>query len=95
MQGRVIALHAIVFTGSTPFGGPMIGWVCEQFGARVGMLVSGVVPLLVALALLPRLRRLRRRDRDAPEVADPPEEPALPPPPAASPAGSPSAPPAP
>jgi predicted MFS family arabinose efflux permease len=95
MQGRVIALHAIVFTGSTPFGGPMIGWVCEQFGARVGMLVSGVVPLLVALALLPTLRRLRRRDLDDPEAADPPEEPALPPPPAASPAGSPSAPPAP
>jgi MFS family permease len=62
MQGRVIALHAIVFTGSTPFGGPMIGWVCEQFNARVGMLVSGVVPLLVALALLPTLRRVRGRD---------------------------------
>ena len=35
----------------------MIGWVCEQFGPRMGMVVSGVVPLLVALALLPRLRR--------------------------------------
>jgi MFS family permease len=62
MQGRVIALHAIVFTGSTPFGGPMIGWVCEQFGARVGLLVSGVAPLVVALALLPTLRRVHRRE---------------------------------
>ncbi len=63
MQGRVIALHAIVFMGSTPFGGPMIGWVCEQFNSRIGMLVSGLVPLLVALALLPTLRRLRKRDQ--------------------------------
>jgi MFS family permease len=62
MQGRVIALHAIVFTGSTPIGGPMIGWVCEHFGARTGMLVSGLVPLLVALVLLPTLRRVRRRE---------------------------------
>jgi MFS family permease len=88
MQGRVIALHAIVFTGSTPFGGPMIGWVCEQFNARVGMLVSGVVPLLVALALLPTLRRVHRRGRDVPEATDPPEEPALPPPTAATPPSS-------
>jgi MFS family permease len=61
MQGRVIALHAIIFMGSQPFGGPMIGWICEQFNSRVGLLVSGVVPLLVALALLPTLRRLRQR----------------------------------
>ena len=71
MQGRVIALHAIVFTGSTPFGAPMIGWVCEQFGARVGMFVSGVVPLLVALALLPTLRRVHRRDSAVPQVPEP------------------------
>ena len=72
MQGRVIALHAIVFTGSTPIGGPMIGWICEQFGPRIGILVSGLVPLLVALALLPTLRRLRRRDEPArPEPASP------------------------
>ena len=79
MQGRVIALHAVVFLGSTPFGGPMIGWVCEQFGARVGMLVSGLVPLLVALALLPTLRRVRHRAEGIPQGAAPPE---APPPPA-------------
>jgi MFS family permease len=87
MQGRVIALHAIVFLGSTPFGGPMIGWVCEEFGSRVGLLVSGLVPLLVALALTPTLRRLRRREgrvddsgEDGAEVPfSPPPQPAAPP----------------
>jgi MFS family permease len=92
MQGRVIALHAIVFTGSTPFGGPMIGWVCEQFNARVGMLVSGVVPLLVALALLPTLRRVHRRGSAPPEASDPSEKPAPPPPAETSRSSSPSAP---
>jgi hypothetical protein len=42
------------------------------------MLVSGVVPLLVALALLPRLRGVHRRGGVVPEA--PPGEPApLPP----------------
>jgi MFS family permease len=85
MQGRVIALHAIVFTGSTPIGGPMIGWVCEQFGARAGMFVSGVVPLVVALALLPTLRRVRRREAELPRETAPPEAPAPPPPTPATP----------
>jgi MFS family permease len=74
MQGRVIALHAVVFLGSTPLGGPMIGWICEQFGARIGILVSGLVPLIVALAFLPTLRRLRRRGHDAPQENRPSEE---------------------
>ena len=77
MQGRVIALHAIVFMGSTPIGGPMIGWVCEQFGSRVGLLLSGLVPALAALALLPTLRRVHRRADDVkePPQPTPPEQP--------------------
>ena len=35
MRGRVLALQAMVFLGSTPIGGPILGWICEQFGARV------------------------------------------------------------
>ncbi|MDZ5445023.1 MFS transporter [Micromonospora sp. 4G57] len=65
MQGRVMALHGIVFLGSTPLGGPITGWVCEQWGARAGLLVAGISAGLAALAVLPQLRRVR-----APEPAE-------------------------
>lgn len=57
MQGRVIALHSFVFLGSTPFGGPITGWVCEQWGPRAGLLLAGVSAGLTALVVLPQLRR--------------------------------------
>ncbi|MET7398235.1 MFS transporter [Dactylosporangium sp. NPDC005572] len=60
MQGRVIALHSIVFLGSTPIGGPITGWVCEQWGARAGLLLAGLSAGAAALAVLPNLRRARR-----------------------------------
>ncbi len=56
MQGRVIALHGMVFLGSTPLGGPLLGWVCEQWGARAGFLVAGIAALLAASPLLGLLR---------------------------------------
>ena len=34
MRGRVLALQAMVFLGSTPIGGPLVGWIAEQAGAR-------------------------------------------------------------
>ena len=42
MRGRVLALQAIVFLGSTPIGGPILGWVCEEFGARSGVMIGGL-----------------------------------------------------
>ena len=42
MRGRVLALQAMVFLGSTPIGGPILGWVCDRFGARAGFLVGGL-----------------------------------------------------
>lgn len=48
MRGRVLAIQAIVFLGSTPIGGPILGLVCEQFGARTGVAVGGVAALVAA-----------------------------------------------
>jgi MFS family permease len=42
MRGRVNALFAMVFLGSTPLGGPVAGFVAEHFGARAGLLLGAV-----------------------------------------------------
>jgi MFS family permease len=50
MRGRVLALLAVVFLGSTPIGGPVTGWISETFGARWA-LGLGAATSLVAGAL--------------------------------------------
>jgi hypothetical protein len=61
MQGRVIALHSLVFLGTTPIGGPVTGWICEQWGPRAGLLLAAVAVAVAALAVTPMLRRARVR----------------------------------
>jgi MFS family permease len=45
MQGRIGALQSIVLMGSTPIGGPVLGWVCDRYGARVGVLIGALAGL--------------------------------------------------
>jgi MFS family permease len=72
MQGRVLALHGLVFLGSTPIGGPLLGWVCEAYGARAGLAVGGGTALLAAAVVGgPSLLRSRPpAASQAPAVAD-------------------------
>jgi len=61
MRGRVMALWAVAFMGSTPLGGPLIGWLTSLFGARVGLAVgAGSCVAAAAIGAL-GLRRVRRR----------------------------------
>ena len=48
MRGRVLALQAMVFLGSTPIGGPIVGLVCDWFGARAGVALGGVATVAAA-----------------------------------------------
>lgn len=50
MRGRVMALWAVAFLGSTPIGGPIAGWVAEHFGGRAA-LAMGAAACFVAVAL--------------------------------------------
>jgi len=50
MRGRVMSVYTITLLGSTPIGGPLIGWVCEVWGPRVGFAVGGIATL-VAMAI--------------------------------------------
>jgi MFS family permease len=57
MRGRVMALWAVAFLGSTPIGGPLIGWVIAQSNARVGLAIGGVSCFLAAgLGFIARAR---------------------------------------
>jgi MFS family permease len=61
IRGRVMALYVLVQLGGQAIGGPFMGWIVEQLGANAGMVISGVVPLLVASTagiLLARKQRL-------------------------------------
>ncbi len=48
MRGRVLALQAIVFLGSTPVGGPLLGFVCDAFGPRAGVALGGLAAIAAA-----------------------------------------------
>jgi MFS family permease len=57
-----MSLYMMVFAGGTPLGGPLIGWVTEAYGPRVGLLVCGLVSAAAAVvvgAVLARSARLR------------------------------------
>jgi MFS family permease len=48
MRGRVMALQAILFIGTTPIGGPLVGWVSEVYDPRAALALGGVATLLTA-----------------------------------------------
>lgn len=47
-RGRVLAIQAMVFLGSTPIGGPMVGWVADTAGPRAAIALGGVACLVAA-----------------------------------------------
>lgn len=57
VRGRVMALYAVVFLGSTPIGAPLVGLVDDAFGARSGLAVGAVAALVAGGLSLARLRR--------------------------------------
>lgn len=57
MRGRIMALWAVAFVGSTPIGGPITGWVSQEFGGRAGLGVGAAACLIAASAGWVLLRR--------------------------------------
>jgi MFS family permease len=57
MRGRVLALQAIVFLGSTPIGGPIVGTLSERLGARYGLALGAIATLGAAAYGLLTVRR--------------------------------------
>jgi MFS family permease len=51
-RGRVMSLFTLVFLGTTPIGGPLVGFISEHVGPRVGVWGGGVVSFVAALTTL-------------------------------------------
>jgi len=66
-RGRVMALYTVVFLGSTPIGGPIVGAIAEAFGPRWGFIVGGLTTIAVAAVVA--LSRARRGALGAPAAA--------------------------
>lgn len=55
-----MGLWAVAFLGSTPIGGPLMGWVGETLGARWALGLGGVA-VLVAVAAGSRITNANER----------------------------------
>jgi MFS family permease len=70
MRGRVMALWGVAWLGSTPIGGPIVGWVGQEAGARWSLVVGGLPTLVIGLVALPVLIKIdRRRGVPSPQPA--------------------------
>jgi MFS family permease len=52
LRGRVMALYAVVFLGSTPIGAPLVGWLASTAGPRAGLVLGGAAALVAAAGAL-------------------------------------------
>lgn len=66
MRGRVMALWAVAFLGSTPIGGPIIGWIGENIGPRFALGFGGLAALLSGLVAYRRLAAVDAEGRSGP-----------------------------
>jgi predicted MFS family arabinose efflux permease len=60
LRGRVMGLYMLVFLGGNPIGGPMSGWLAEQFGGRAPFYAGGAISVLAAVVCGLVLLRQRR-----------------------------------
>ena len=72
MRGRAIALWQVAFQGTTPVGGPLIGWIIELTDPRVGLAVGGASCLVAAAGGYWLSKRFRRTARQPATGADAP-----------------------
>lgn len=71
MRGRVMALWAVAFLGSTPIGGPVAGVVTDAFGGRAGLILGAAACLLATGVGAFVSRRAAARQAEVPEPVGP------------------------
>ena len=56
MRGRVMALYAIGFLGTTPLGAPLVGWISQAASPRVALGVGAAAAIIASTVLLVQRR---------------------------------------
>jgi hypothetical protein len=69
MRGRVMALYAMAFLGTTPIGAPLVGAIAQWTNPRVALL-SGAVATVVAAGLLMWRHQARLRTDEGADDAE-------------------------
>jgi len=77
MRGRVMALWSVAWLGSTPVGGPIVGWAGQAFGARWSLVLGGVASLAAGLLAYRSLVGIDRRRAGPAGALAPGPEPAV------------------
>jgi MFS family permease len=67
MRGRVMALYAIAFLGTTPIGSPLVGWISQAASPRAALAVGALATVVASFVI----RRLHRREHQRTPVAAP------------------------
>jgi len=78
MRGRVMAVYALLFLGTTPIGAPLVGWVAQEWGPRAGFVLGGTVTVVTVavVSVLWRRDRLALEARAVEQHAAPVTQPA-------------------
>jgi MFS family permease len=64
MRGRVMAVYTITLLGTTPIGGPLVGWISEQYGPRWGFAVGGIATIIGVLVFGTAFVKARRHTHE-------------------------------
>lgn len=70
MRGRILALGAVAFLGSTPIGAPITGWVADHVGAEWSLGYGAVISLAAVVVGYSLRRRDVRAEADVVAPAD-------------------------
>lgn len=60
IRGRVMSLYIMVLLGGQALGGPLMGYLAEELGARTAFAISGLVPAIAGIAIALVLARTGR-----------------------------------
>lgn len=68
MRGRVMALWVMAFLGSTPIGGPIVGFISEHGSPRLGLAIGGLAALVSGTFGIMALRNYHKKQVAGPEI---------------------------